>query len=276
MVQNGVMSDSARGRLLVRIGVVGLLLSIAVTVGGLILVSLGWQAATRSIEVTKEAVESVALTTAAIDSAFSIAEEGLATVEVTVGGASTSIVELAAVMADLADMVGNEIPASVEAIEATMPGLVDTAAVIDQTMRTLASFGVDYDPDQPLDQALAEVERSLAVIPDQLRIQRPVLAKASEDLVAFATQSLGISREVGNLAIRLGEVSRLVAAYRETAARADRVLGDLESALEGRLWWALVAVVMAGGALVAAQLTALMVGRGQLLSDAAAGRHQSS
>src|SRR3990172_2032834 len=56
MVQNGGMSDSARGRLLVRIGVVGLVLSIAVTVGGLILVSFGLQAATRSIEVTKEAV----------------------------------------------------------------------------------------------------------------------------------------------------------------------------------------------------------------------------
>lgn len=268
------MSAPARARLLVRIGVVGLAIAVAVTTAAVVLVTLGWRAATRSIAVTREAVRSVALTSAAIDSAFSIAEEGLQTVEVTVGGAATSMVQLADVMGDLAELVGNEIPASVEAIEATMPGLIDTAAVVDQAMRTLASFGVDYHPAQPLDEALAEVQASLAAIPDQLRIQQPVLAQASDDLVAFATQSLGISREVGDLALRLGQASQSVATYRETATRTDQVLGDLEAALEGRLWLLLGVVVMAGVALAAGPLIALVVGRGLLESSGAAGRQQ--
>lgn len=90
------------------------------------------------------------------------------------------------IVEDTSDIAGEGVADSLETAVETLPGLTSTAGVVDTTMRALSLVGVDYDPEVPLDQSLADMEESLTPVPGQIRAQVDLLEDVEADLDRIA------------------------------------------------------------------------------------------
>jgi hypothetical protein len=71
---------------------------------------------------------------------------------------------------EMAGLVEDDLPQSMEASLVALEALEETAAVIDQLLRALQQLGLgNYDPDLPLDRAVAEAAAGLEPVPTSLR-----------------------------------------------------------------------------------------------------------
>lgn len=71
---------------------------------------------------------------------------------------------------EMAGLVEDDVPQSIEASLVALEALEETAAVIDQLLRALQQLGLgDYDPEIPLDRAVAQAGTGLEPVPKSLR-----------------------------------------------------------------------------------------------------------
>jgi hypothetical protein len=70
----------------------------------------------------------------------------------------------------MADLVESDLAQSIESTQAALNGMEEAAGVIDRTMRGLTELGIaDYDPDVPLNRAIATAGEELEPVPGGLR-----------------------------------------------------------------------------------------------------------
>jgi methyl-accepting chemotaxis protein len=109
-----------------------------------------------------------------------IAIDGLYTTTLDVSRTLSSTLVTVDEMAGLAE---DDLPQSIEASLTALDALEETAAVIDQLLRSLQQLGLGgYDPAVPLDQAVAEAGAGLAPVPESLRTMGAGLHQTSAGL----------------------------------------------------------------------------------------------
>jgi hypothetical protein len=83
----------------------------------------------------------------------------------------------------MADLAEDDLSQSIEATLAALQAMEETAGVVDRMLRGLSLLGVgDYDPDVPLDQAVATMGEGLEPVPDGLRQMGDGLRQAGSNL----------------------------------------------------------------------------------------------
>lgn len=142
---------------------------------------------------------------------------------------------------ELSDIAGTDLPASVEAIQGAMPALEQAGRTVDRALRTLAAFewsatipvvnyrlglglGVDYDPDMPLDESIAEVSDGLAELPTQLEGIETGLINTHHNLSETITS---IGQVGGNLAAVSQDLAEMSATLHTYSAMTDGATGQL-------------------------------------------------
>ncbi len=136
---------------------------------GLILLSDTLEDVDRSLDVASTTLDGAA-----------IAIDGLFTTTLDVGRTLSSTRVTVDEMAALAE---DDLPSSIEASLVALEALEETAAVIDQLLRSLQQFGLGgYDPEIPLDQAVAEAGAGFASVPEGLRAMGAGLRQTSASL----------------------------------------------------------------------------------------------
>lgn len=249
MPKEMLVEPRSRNVALVRItGMLVVVLSVAgLAVGLLLSRSLGddlrstvsvSRSALVAIDQTIEAVDDVAADTAASLEAASGSVEGASAIA---GSTADAIVELAT-------FLDEELPATIDSIQSSMPAAIQTANAIDGTLRTLSLFGVEYDPDQPFGESLAEVNTALSALPSELRAQ-------SESLRLLAPSAEALAGETGDLADSMGELtesldgfSELTGSYETTLAEAEVAIDQTDESVEASLW--MVRALVVGMAIV--------------------------
>jgi hypothetical protein len=251
--------SSTRGRLLVWLGTAGLVLLGLVAILSFVLVDgfmsryrdtlTGTQSSLadveRTLEISETSLEALRSTVASVSAAADGAAESARTVGLAVDGA--------------AEVIGEELPSSVESIREAMPGLIQAAEVIDSTLTTLAFLGVDYDPEVPLDQAFRRLDLELATIPETLRDNAALISGLTTQAQVFGDEALSISAQAAVLEGTLGSAQGLIEDYRVNVEMVTAVVDD---SLAG-LWTdrliamgvILVVVVVCGLAMVGMILT---------------------
>ncbi|HUG07273.1 MAG TPA: hypothetical protein VMP13_00015 [Acidimicrobiia bacterium] len=205
--------------------IVGLLLtrSFGDDLGSTVSVS---RSALEAINETIEVVDVVAADTAAsLESAAGSVDSASTTVE----GASSSIEQLA-------DFLDEELPSTIESIQATMPAAIQTANAIDSTLSTLAFFGVDYDPDEPFGESLARVSVALISLPTELRAQSESLRSLLPSAEQLATDTGELSDSMGELTRSLEGFTSLSERYERTLVDADLVIDRTDTSMDRSLW----------------------------------------
>lgn len=123
--------------------------------------------------------------------------------------------EAAAVIDEIATLTTGQIPDSLTALQETMPALIDTANVIDNTMSALSFLGVDYDPDEPLDEALREVEAQLDGLPETISDQGARIGALVDDIRQTGTETGLISGRLETIDAGLGDAAATIDDYRQ-------------------------------------------------------------
>lgn len=93
-----------------------------------------------------------------------------------------------------------DVPASLETIQAAIPNVAEAAGVVDDTLRLLSAFklerqvfgiplnfdlGINYEPENPLDETLLALGDGLEGVPEELRGLQPNMEAASENLAVI-------------------------------------------------------------------------------------------
>jgi hypothetical protein len=174
------------------------------------------------LDLTEASLEATNDTVAAAQEAvteLAAALDGAATTALIVGGALEATTDL---LDEVSVLLGEDVPATIESFRATIPGLISTAEAIDATLRAIDIFTTgDYDPEVPLDEAIADLDSNIAELPDDLRAQAALLRQANGTLV-------GVSRSMEQTAQDVVEV-------RAALTRAGRVLEEQERATDDAL-----------------------------------------
>ena len=250
------------GRVLVAVGAVGVVLGLVAIGVGLRLLS-GFDAAlTDSIALTADALDAVDASVEVTEGAVEALTDALARTEATTRQLAVGIDDAVVVLDSSADLTEDEIAGSLEAVEGTLPALIDVAAVIDRTLSALSTvpFGPDYDPDQRFDDSLRAVQRELDGLPEALREQADLVRDASSSLSRVQRGTAAIADDIGRLEVSLREATALLEEHSSTARSAREVVERREQDLEGELRLAQVLVVALGLTMTVANVAPLALG----------------
>jgi hypothetical protein len=279
-----MMSRLAAGRLLIALGVVGLLSSIATIVVGRSLVGEADLALQRSLALTAETLDALQASIAVAEDTVVLVESGLEQAEVTTQALVGTVEEGAEVLQGTADLTEDRIAGSLEAVDDALPSLIQVAAVIDRTLSALSSvpFGPAYSPDEPFDESIREIQRSLAGIPEDLRDQAVLIRAAGDNLSEVAVGTDAIADDLR--AIRTGMVGAvdILGSYTDTATGATELIADTREGLASQVRLVRWLITLLGLTIAAGMMVPLAIGwsllrpagvRPLLRDDSAAARH---
>lgn len=240
---------------------------VVAVVGSLVGVVVGWvfvgtvgDAVSDTVGVSRRALVSVGETTLVIDEVFDDVAGSLRNVQTTLADTSVTLTSASVITRNLGNVVTDEIPASVDAVRASLPALIDTANVIDSTMRGLSFFGVDYDPDIPLDESIESIDARLAEIPLLLRGQQGTLEAVASDLGEFSSSTLTISDDLATIRVRLADASVVLDGYGSIAADSTDLLDELESDVQSGVQFLRMLLIVVGLGATATQTVAIAAG----------------
>jgi hypothetical protein len=205
-------------------------------------------AASRSVVLADELLESVGGTVISVEDALLAVADGLRTTQQSAADASITLTQLSALTSNLGDLVSDDVPGSLDSVRASLAPIEATAGVLDGTLRALSFFGVDYDPETPLDEAIDDLDQRLADIPADLRRQGPLIQSAADSLNDFGSDTLVIAGDLSELRRSLIDTAATVGGYEVTIDEAARLIDDVQTNLTGRLdllRWVTVLIAMA-------------------------------
>ena len=250
-----------RGPSIVRIGLVGLVVAIVITIVAWLITEDLFHRFGDSLEVTGDALLTVGLTLDVADDALETLNLALDTTATATAHAATSSETVAAAVSRTVVIVGDELPASIEAIRAAMPGLIEASNVIDNTLSGLSLIGVPYNPAVPLDEAFANLDRQLAPLPDGLRENAAVIADLVPEAEGFHEQTAILTNQVEVMQASVDEARAFIDQYRSQAQRFDSVVRETSAGLDRSALLVRLLVVGAGALAVLAMTGLIVVGQ---------------
>ena len=248
-------------------GIVGAVAGVVVAGFAWVVLGTAADASIRSLELASDVVLSVEGTVESVDGVLDDVSDGLRTTQQSMADASVTLTQLSVLTSNLSDLVGEDIPASLDSVRSSLAPIRATAGLLDGTLTALSFVGVDYDPEVPLDEAIDDLDARLAEIPQRLRDQAPLIDSAAESLSGFGGDTLTIAQDLSDLRTRLSEASFTFGSYRQTVAEADALLADVESAVGSRLTVLRVAIVVLGLGLATTQTVPIAFGWWLLSQD---------
>lgn len=258
---DGLFADRFKtGRVLMVAGVVGLIGSLIAGVVGWFVVARAQETVAASVVPVTRVVGNLSET---IEASQVIVERTTETVE-SIENATRSTVRtlrsVGEVLGETASIAEVEVVDSLESAVDALPGLISTGRIIDRTMRALSFVGVDYDPDLPLDVALAELQSSLAPLPNQVRRQVELLEEVQLNLDEIADDARELTGVLFETRLDMLDTERVLTSAARNAAAAAESVGTVESEIERLGGLGRVMVIAVTLALLAASSTPLLVG----------------
>lgn len=256
-----IRTDRQRfGRILVIAGSIGVLGALVAGVAGWILAGR----ATRTVTETLEPISGIVVNLSeTVDASLVMVDRtttAIESIESATRSTGRTLDSVSQVIGDTAAIVEGSVAESLDSAVDTLPALVDTGRVIDGTMRTLSLVGVDYDPEVPLDESIAQLERSLRPLPEQLRDQVTLLTEVQDDVEQIALDAESLASVMLQARLDLTAVEEVLESASENAATAARRVEEIRSDVDTYDTLARIVVVALTVALLAAASAPLIIG----------------
>jgi methyl-accepting chemotaxis protein len=213
------MARRTAGTLLILLGALGIVLSAL----GVVTI---WRAADDVTVAADDALSVLSDTLTDVDRSVDVASSTLEGAALAIDGLYTTTLDVSETLSstrvtidEMAGLTEDELPQSIESSLLALEALEETAGVIDQLLRGLQIFGVgNYDPEIPLDQAVAEAGEGLEPVPESLRTMGAGLHETSASL-----------EQVQDGIVLMGDYMKGI---RQNAADADRALANHRRTLQ--------------------------------------------
>lgn len=264
------------GRWLLAAGVVGAIASLAVGVVGWVLAGRAVATVENVIAPTSGIVGDLADSIEASELLFERTTEAIESIETASRSTVRTLTSVGAVIEETTEVAGEGVADSLDAAVETLPGLISTGRIIDNTMRALSFVGVDYDPDMPLDESLADLEASLAPLPDQIRDQVALLEGVRTDLEEISDDGRDLSGVLLETRLDMMAAERVLRSARANATAAAERIEEIEAGVDTYDTMARVVVVAASLALLAASLAPTLLGLHLLARDRESGSSEQT
>jgi methyl-accepting chemotaxis protein len=237
-------------------GLAVIFLSITGLIMGLLLTRSLGDDLSSTVTVSRSALEAIKETIEVVDVVAADTAATLESAAASVDSASTTVEGAVSSIEQMADFLDEELPTTIESIQATMPAAIQTANAIDATLSTLSFFGVDYDPDEPFGDSLARLSFALASLPVELRAQSESLRLLLPSAEQLAGQTGELSDSMGELTQNLEGLSALTDRYGTTLMEAELVIERTDASVDRSLWLirGLVTIVAVAGMAVGVAL----------------------
>lgn len=154
----------------------------------------------------------------------------LSTMETTAGDMSTAVQDAEPLIDQISTVIANDVPNSIETLQASIPTLVEVATVIDDALTTLSRFeidqtipfvnyriqydlGINYNPEVPFDQAVTELGGSLDGLPETLRDLENELQTTQASLGTMGDNMDQLATDMATLNASIAEVQPILDEY---------------------------------------------------------------
>lgn len=233
-------------------GVAGVVVALVGTVLGVLFVRSTRDAAVEALATTDRSLATFTDTAGVLSGMIDEVHTGLGGVQGTLADSAVTITRLGRLTANVGEIVSTDVADSLDSVSRSMPGVISTASVVDRTMRALRLLGVDYSPEQPLDQALAAIEADLAEIPGTLRSQSGLFEEVAAGMSGIGSDSLDMAAEVALIRSSLNASGLLLDGYVDVAQRASDLVVEVTGRLESQARWAQLLTGILGLSIAAA------------------------
>lgn len=162
--------------------------------------------------------------------------DGLVTIEETADDISLALTDTQPLLTEVGGIVSNDIPSSLDAVQASIPNMVEVAGAIDRTLTTLNNFavdrsidipnpfssqplysfdlnfdlGIDYDPNVPFDQTVRDLGTSIEGLPEQLRGLSEHVDRSQENLRNLSVNVQTVGDDLAEVNARIAEIDPLL------------------------------------------------------------------
>lgn len=257
-----MVKRTSAGRIMLGVGGVGVVVSIAGTVVGLGLLAELDRALAGSIGLTAPVVEALGSSGDLAEETVVVLERSLQQTESTTRDLAAAFEHAETVLGATADLTERRVAGALEAVEQTMPALVEAGAVIDRTLSALDAlpFGPDYSPPEPFDVSLRALQREMEGLPAALREQAALIREGRDSLGTVREGTVAIADDLDDLHATIGPALEVLRDYSARATQARDLAGGSGSTLGQQLAMARVLVVVLGATLLFGQLVPLGIG----------------
>lgn len=258
------MTDDALGRrstVAFTAGVIGLVASLIGLVLGWVIVDSVLARLEGPVRLSVATLDAIEETLGVVDSVTTQLADGLITAGESLDAASATAAESTGSLGALADFLDGDLVTNIEAIQGTMPAAIQAAGAIDSTLRALSLLGVDYDPEQPFDEALMAIDAALEGLPGQLSAQAGAVRELVPSAERFSADAAIIAASMTAMGEDLERSGEVLESYQVTIDEARVIIEDTESSFSSNVWMLRGLVLMAGITGVALSAGLLALGR---------------
>jgi len=181
-----------------------------------------------TLQLVNQSLDNVSETLVLARSTLTEVTGAVDTVEETTDNLATTVRETRPLLSQIGTVATEDVPDSLEAIETAFPSLEQVAGVIDSTLTTLNSFrieeeilgvefnydlGVDYEPEIPFDESVANLGDSLDGLPESLRSLQVYLNVTTGNLDTMSQDIYNLADDIGDVNEQIGELDPILSEY---------------------------------------------------------------
>ena len=247
-------------RVLIWVGVAGLIASLAVGVGGWIMAGSLTTTLNQTLIPASRTVEDVSVAIDATRLMVSRTTEAIENIENATRSSARTLNSVTELLGGVGEVAAGDIADGLDAAVEALPGLIETGRLIDRSLRALSLLGVDYAPAVPLDEALSDLEAALAPVPDKIRDQATLLEDVTSDMETISDDAGALAASLLEVRIGMLEADRVLIAAASNAQEAAAAAGNLQADVDAYGQLARWVAVAAALALASGALGPLLIG----------------
>jgi len=150
-------------------------------------------------------------------------DQALSTIETSTIDAGISLKESRPIIDETSQIITQDVPLALDEVQSSMPGVLEAAAMIDQTLALLSSFqfsipnpfgadlelnlGIDYDPLVTLEDALANLSGHIEGIPDGMRGLEGDLVTADINMSVMSENLIDVAFGLDSIREQLADIN---------------------------------------------------------------------
>lgn len=244
------MGKRILGLIFLIIGLVGLALSAAgVLLGRQLIEDLG-SGLESALNLTSDTLDTIGDTLVVTKDTVGSINDGMDTLGTTAVNVSKTISETQPMFTQVTTVTTEDVPSGLESIQSALPDVAEAAGAIDDTLRILDAFaiersifgvpisfdlGIEYQPEQPLNETILELGQSLDGMPEELRSLQVHLDLASENLNIIGQNIETIATDLDALSESAAEIEPLIDDYIRITTETADLVRQTRSAIDEQL-----------------------------------------
>jgi len=216
--------------LLLVVGIVGIGIAIVGVLFGFQVVDALGESLDETLALTAQSLDTVTDTLVLTKKTVAQTGQAIGTVSETTDSVAQMLADTQPLLDDVSQVATVDVPDSLDAVQETVPNLVAVAGAIDQTLETLSNFnfrktilgvplgfdlGIDYEPEAPFDESMAQIGTSLEGVPENLRGLQVHLDTTNDNLSTISDNLESLTADLTTIEGTVEEVGPLLDDYIE-------------------------------------------------------------